>query len=260
VPRLKLKWAFAYPGGAAYGQPMAAGGILFVPSATGRVFALDAASGCTYWSWKADGAVRTAISVGLSPESGSATAYFGDEKGAVYALDTDRGRLLWKTQADDDPLARITGSPVFYKGTVYVPVSSMGEGTEWDRTHPCCTFRGSVVALDGATGRLRWKTYMIPQPAAPLGRANEAGTPLFGPAGAAIWAAPTIDAKRGLVCVATGNAYNDAEAGDTNAVVALDLATGKRVWAVQPMPADDPFTVCKTSGRSDCEKPVPERM
>jgi polyvinyl alcohol dehydrogenase (cytochrome) len=101
---------------------------------------------------------------------------------------------------------------------------------------------------------------MIERPAVPLGRSNEVGTPLSGPAGAAIWAAPTIDPARNLVYVATGNAYNDAEEGDTNAVVALDLATGQRRWAVQPMPADDPYTACRRSGKGDCEKPAPERL
>lgn len=94
----------------------------------------------------------------------------------------------------------------------------------------------------------------------PLGRTNEIGTPLSGPAGAAIWSAPTVDAHRGLLYVATGNAYNDAEEGDTNVVVALDPVTGKRQWAVQPLPRDDPYTACRVAARADCEKPAPERM
>ncbi len=261
VPRLKLKWAFVYPGGAAYGQPVVVGDTLFVTTATGRVFALNAASGCTYWSFKASAAVRTAVTVGLPPSSGATpAAYFGDEKGSIYAVNPASGGLLWTARVDEHPLARVTGSPVLYGGSLYVPVSSMDEGAEWDRSHPCCTFRGSVVALDAGTGAVRWKTYMITPPAVPLGRANEVGTPLSGPAGAAIWAAPTIDAQRGLLYVATGNAYNDAEEGDTNAVVALDLATGKRQWAVQPLPRDDSYTACHRAARADCEKPAPERM
>jgi polyvinyl alcohol dehydrogenase (cytochrome) len=259
VPRLKVKWAFAYPGGAAYGAPVVVGDWLFAGSATGQVFALDAATGCTRWSWKADGAVRTAVSVGF-PAGSAPAVYFGDEKGGVYALDAATGKKLWKIPADDHPLVRITGSPVFYKDTLYVPVSAMDEGAEWDPLHPCCTFRGSIVAIDAATGKVRWKTYMIPKPAAPLGRTNAAGTPLFGPAGAAIWAAPTVDPARGLVYAATGNAYNAAEEGDTNAVVALDMVTGQRRWAVQPRPDGDPYTKCREAARTDCEKPAPEYL
>jgi polyvinyl alcohol dehydrogenase (cytochrome) len=261
VPRLKVKWAFAYPGGAAYGQPVVVGKRLFLTAATGRIFALDAASGCTRWSWKAAAAVRTAVSVGFPPESGPGPAvYFGDEQGAVYALEANSGKAIWKTRVDDHPLARITGSPTLYHETLYVPVSSMAEGSEWDRKYPCCTFQGSVVAVDAANGRIRWKVYMIPRRSVSLGRSNEVGTPLSGPAGAAIWAAPTIDRTRNLVYLATANAYNDAEAGDTNAVVALDMATGKRRWAVQPLPEGDPYTICRQAAKGDCEKPAPEYL
>jgi polyvinyl alcohol dehydrogenase (cytochrome) len=261
IPHLRLKWAFAYPGGAAYGQPVVVGDLLFVTSVTGRVFALNAISGCTYWSYKANAGVRTAVSVGVPPSSeASPLAYFGDEKGAVYALNARTGELRWKTAVDEHALVRITGSPVLYADTLFVPVSAMDEGAEWDRQHPCCTFRGSVVAVDAATGVIRWKTYMIPRTPAPLGRANEVGTPLSGPAGAAIWSAPTVDPQRGVLYVATGNAYNDVEEGDTNAVVALDLKTGERRWAVQPLPKDDPYAVCRQSRRGDCEKPAPERL
>jgi polyvinyl alcohol dehydrogenase (cytochrome) len=261
VPRLAVKWAFAYPGGTAYGQPVVVGDRLFVTSSVGRIYSLDAKSGCTWWTAEIGIGVRTAVSVGPLPASAGpkAAVYFGDEKGAVHALDAETGKQLWTTQVDDHPVARITGSPTLFGDTLVVPVSAMDEGAEWDRAYPCCTFRGSVVAVDAVTGHVRWKTYMIPRPAAPLGRTNEAGTPLSGPAGAAIWGAPSVDPQRKRVYVATGNAYNDAEEGDTNAVVALDLATGERRWAVQPMPSDDPFTACKAS-RTDCEKPIPERM
>ena len=261
VSRLAIQWTFAYPGGAAYGAPVIVGNRLFVTTATGRIVSLDAKTGCTHWSWQADAPIRAAVSVGFPPASGSnPAAYFGDEKGFVYAVDAESGRPLWKTKVDAHPLVRITGSPTLFGDTLYVPVSAMDEGAEWDRSHPCCTFRGSVVALDAATGRIRWKTYMVPRPAVPLGRGNEAGTPLFGPAGAAIWSAPTLDPRRHLVYVATGNAYNEVEEGDTNAVVALDMATGERRWAVQPLPKDDPYTICRHAKRTDCARPAPEYL
>ncbi len=261
VSRLKLKWAFAYPGGSAYGTPVAVGGTLFVSGALGGVFALDSSHGCTHWTYQAEAPVRSAIVVGSAgPGKSQAQVYFGDEKANIYALSAKAGKLVWKVRADDHPLARITGSPMYHAGMLYVPVSSMSEGAEWYPNQPCCTFRGSVVAIDALHGRIRWKTYMIPREAAALGRNNSAGTSLSGPAGAAIWAAPTLDVQRHALYVATGNAYNDAEDGDTNAVVALNLATGQRLWAVQPMPADDPYTACRSSRRSDCEKPAPEHM
>ncbi len=275
VPRLKVKWAFAYPGGTAYGQPVVIGDRLFLTSVTGDIFSLSAKSGCTYWTWKADAAVRTAISVGAIAPSDSTrdegfAAYFGDERGSVYAIDAQTGKKLWKTRIEEHPTARIVGSPVLYKDVLYVPTSSMDEGSAYDPSFPCCVFQGKVVALDARTGVVRWKTSMIPRPAVALNRTNPAGTPLSGPAGAAIWAAPTVDERRGLLYVATGNAYGMAEMGDTNSVVALDLATGQRRWAVQPTPQDDVYTRCKLGSKKDCDalalepkeygQNVPERM
>ena len=136
----------------------------------------------------------------------------------------------------------------------------MDEGAEWDRSHPCCTFRGSVVAINTVTGAIRWKTFMISRAAVAARTRERDRYTAVRTAGAAIWSAPTVDEQRGLLYVATGNAYNDAEEGDTNAVVALDLETGKRKWSVHPLPTDDPYTVCRVAARADCEKPVPERM
>src|SRR6185436_12493290 len=65
APKLALKWAFGFPNGnSAYGQPSVAGGRVFVGADTGFVYALDAASGCIYWSFRANAGVRTAISIG----------------------------------------------------------------------------------------------------------------------------------------------------------------------------------------------------
>jgi polyvinyl alcohol dehydrogenase (cytochrome) len=268
---LILRWVFAYPGGNAYGQPVVVNGVLYLTTAVADVVALDPSTGCTLWTSKMDAPVRTAIFVASAhTDDKTSFGYFGDEKAAVYALDLKSGARAWKTQVDTHPTARIVGSPVLYKGTVYVPVSSMDEGSAYDPNFECCKFRGKLVALNASTGVVKWETFMISQPAVSLGQTNSSGTPMYGPAGAAIWAAPTIDAKRNLVYVSTGNGYNVSEAGDTNAVVALDADTGERRWAVQPVPSDDPYTKCKGGVKSACELPevkqteygqkVPERM
>ena len=114
IPRLKLKWAFGFPGDSkAYAQPAVVGGRLFVGSAGGKVYSLDAATGCTYWSFKADGPVRTAISIARSKTGGRYIAYFGDLHATAYAVDASTGALIWKMKVDDHPYARITGSPHF---------------------------------------------------------------------------------------------------------------------------------------------------
>ena len=222
VPHLKLKWAFSYPGNTVYGQPTIVSGRLFVTSVTGRIFALDAATGCTLWSYDGGAGSRTAISIG--PAQGiagvEAIAYFGDEKAMVHALDADTGKQIWQAKAEDHPMAILTGAPTLYAGRLYVPVSSYEE-IGIAPNYACCTFRGSVVALDAMTGKEVWKSYAIPQTPQPY-RKNDAGTQLFGPAGAAVWSSPTIDVKKKRLYVATGNSYTDVKTSGNDAVVAMD--------------------------------------
>jgi polyvinyl alcohol dehydrogenase (cytochrome) len=100
--------------------------------------------------------------------------------------------------------------------------------------YECCKFRGSLTALDAATGAVIWKSYTVDVPK-PRGKSTT-GKQLWGPAGAPIWSAPTIDAKRGLIYAATGNAYADPAPRTSDAIVAFDLATGKIRWVNQIMP------------------------
>ncbi len=223
VPKLKLKWAFGFPNGtSAYGQPAIAGGRLFIGSDNGFVYSLDAATGCVYWSFQSSGGVRTAISLGRA--GARFAAYFGDVKANVYAVDAETGALLWKKSAESHPLARITGAPALYNGRLYVPVASFEEGSGPNPKYECCTFRGSVVAYDAATGEQVWKTYTIPERPRPT-KKNSIGTQLYGPAGAAVWSAPTIDAKRGALYVATGDAYTfpAAETSDADHRVRFEV-------------------------------------
>jgi polyvinyl alcohol dehydrogenase (cytochrome) len=254
VSRLALKWAFGFPAGPVSGQPSIVDGRVFVASAGGRVYALDAKSGCTYWTYAAQSAVRTAVSVAelaaprklfkktvskhkmtdahLDVQKVPSAAFFGDDSGAVYALDTETGALLWKTQIDAHPLARIQASPAVYQKRLYVAVGSGEAEAARDASYACCTFRGSVAALDLESGRILWKSYLVRDEPGPV-PAAAAGAPRFGPAGVPVVAAPTIDSARGLVYVSTGDSYNPAEQPLADAVVALDLADGKVRWAKQ---------------------------
>jgi polyvinyl alcohol dehydrogenase (cytochrome) len=239
VPQLKLKWAFGFPGAvASYGQPTPVGDRLFVGVDTGYVYALNTATGCVHWSFQALAGVRTAVSVGPVPgREGRFAAYFGDMRANVYAVDADTGEQLWTVRVDDHPLARITGTPKLHGGRLYVPVSSFEEGSAGTLSYQCCTFRGSLVALDIATGRQVWKTYTIADAARPT-RKNSKGTQLWGPAGGAIWSSPTIDERRGLIYVASGNSYTAPAARTTDAVIAFEMATGKIAWSAQATESD----------------------
>jgi polyvinyl alcohol dehydrogenase (cytochrome) len=247
IPKLKLKWAFGFPGdNRAYAQAAIAGGRLFVGSASGTVYSLDAATGCVYWTFKADGGVRAAISLARAKTGDRTIAYFGDLRAVTYAVDAESGTLIWRTKVEEHPAARVTGSPVFHDGRLFVPVASLEEGSGRAPTYECCTFRGSLVALDSETGRQIWKSYSVLDPPKAT-RKSKVGTQLYGPAGAAIWSAPTVDAKRKLVYAATGDSYTDVDINTSDAIVAFNIDTGSLVWVSQVTPKDNFIVGCPAS-------------
>jgi polyvinyl alcohol dehydrogenase (cytochrome) len=260
VAKLALKWAYGFQGSAVAGQPTVVDGRLFVASAAGRIYSLDAKTGCTYWTYDAAAGTHSSIYIGelgasrraaappaeRAPKSqgkgkgkgrgkkgkhpptlahldvlkAPSAAFFGDETGAIYALDAQKGTLLWKTQVESHPLARISGTPTLFHDRLFVVVDSSEQSAAQSSTYACCTFRGSVAALDMLTGRILWKTYVIPEAPKPS-------------AGAAIAAAPTIDAKRNLLYVGTGGSLTPVSNKQTDAVLALDLTDGQVRWARQ---------------------------
>ena len=233
VPKLTLKWAFGFPDAtSAWSQPTVAGGRLFVGSQNGAVYALDARSGCIIWTFAARSGVRNAPIFAPRMDASGYAVYFGDTGANVYALDAATGTLLWTQKVDEHPFARVTGSPTLDGSLLYVPVSSLEETAASQPGYECCTFRGSVAALDTATGHIAWKTYMVPE-AKPVGK-NAQGTTLLAPAGVGIWSSPTVDRKRGVIYVTTGNTYAGTTAEPTSdALIALDPKTGAIKWTKQ---------------------------
>ena len=256
LPRLKLKWAFAYEGAtSARVQPALAGGKLFAASDNGELHALDPKTGCTYWTYKAELGVRSALSV-WPYRSGNATRYavlFGDSKANVYAVDAVTGQLVWKRKADDHPNAAITGAIAVADGKAFVPIQGLGEETSAGRgDNKCCTFRGNLTALDVNTGAPLWKTYTIDEPK-PRGKNSRNGTEAFGPAGGSIWSSPTVDTARRSVYFATGNGYADPVQPMTDSVVAVDMQSGKVKWFYQGLKDDSWLGGCPaTSDGNGC--------
>ncbi len=243
VPKLKLKWAFGFPGDrVAYAQPAVAGGRLFVGSAGGSVYSLDASTGCTYWAYKAGSSVRTGI-VLAKAKSGKYIAYFGDLSANIHAVDVETGKQIWKLKMEDHPAARITGTPVYYGGRLYVPVASLEEGSAARAQYECCTFRGSMMALDAETGKTIWKTYAIADTPKPY-RKSKVDVQQWGPAGAAIWSAPTLDLKRKLIYASTGDSYTDIDVDTDDAILAFNMDTGKIMWKAQVLEHDNFIVGC----------------
>jgi len=246
VRGLKLKWAFGFDGDVtAFAPPTVIDGQIFVGSAAGLIHAMRADTGCLQWVYQANGPVRSSILV--APVGRKHALLFGDMTGWFYALDAETGKLLWKVQVETHDSTRLTGGPAAWDGTVYVPVASWEETRAGDPDYACCTFRGSLVALRIGDGKQLWKTYMTGVPVE-NGRSPR-GTPNFGPSGVGIWSTPTLDTKRKLLYVATGDNYSSPATDTSDAVIALDLASGNIVWSRQILPDDVYSGAC---GRGSC--------
>src|SRR5215472_614351 len=201
------------------------------------------------WEFDAGKPVRSAIVIGQ--QAGGWSAYFGDFGANVHAVDALTGRELWKTRVDDHPAARVTGSPALIGATLFVPVSSIEEGTGANPTYSCCSFRGSVVALQASTGKLQWKGYTIMQEAKPTAT-NSAGVQMMGPSGAAIWSSPTFDGVTRRVYVTTGDNYSDPPTDTSDAILAFDAESGELVWSRQTTTGDAYNLACVRTERANC--------
>lgn len=260
VPELELRWAFGIPGVSSSGSQVAiAGNRIFVGARNGMLWSLDRETGCIAFAFQADGGIRSTpvvvrdVGSGAGSGAGSdaggdaggadadgrgrGTVFFGDSFAQVYALDALSGELIWKSKVDDHAIAMITGGTSYHEGRLYVPVSSIEESPALMPDYECCSFRGSLVALDAGDGSEIWKTRTISRGPEPTGE-NRAGARSFGPSGAAIWSAPTIDPLRGRVYVATGDNYTHPATTTSDAIMAFELASGRVLWTQQTLPND----------------------
>ena len=256
IPNLQLKWSFVFPDAfRARSQPTIAMGTVFVGSQDGRVYALDLETGCARWTFSASAEVRTGIVLSLSEtpisKDNPPLAYFGDIIARLYAVNALTGELAWSLKADEHPSATLTATPAFYEGKLFVPVSSLEVIPAADPEYECCTFRGSVLAVDGTNGSVQWRHYTIPEEPSETSRTS-IGTRVLSPSGAPVWSSPTVDRKRGLIYVGTGENYSSPTDGNSDAVVAIDMATGTRVWTRQSTSGDAWNVACMMADNPNC--------
>lgn len=234
VSTLQLNWAFDFPGATrARSQPTVYGNVVYVGSQRGVIYAIDLDTGCLHWQFEADAEVRSAISIAPAINDAPHTLYFGDTGGNVYAISGIDGALQWRQHLNDHPAATITGSPRFFEGRLFVPMSSWEWATAADPNYACCTFRGGIAAYNAANGDLLWKSYSIPETPVDTGKRNSLDVPIMGPSGVPIWNSPTVDAKRGLLYVGTGESYTSPAADTSDSVLAFSIDTGELVWSKQ---------------------------
>jgi polyvinyl alcohol dehydrogenase (cytochrome) len=254
VGKLTLKWAFGFEGAnRARSQPAIAGGAIFIGAQDGSVFALNRQTGCVRWRYKASAEVRTGIIVSrwrAGDSKARPLAYFGDWAGNAYAVNALTGDLVWKVKANEHPSTVITGTPSLYRDTLYVPVSSLEEASAAAPSYPCCSFRGSILALNAATGAVKWRTWLVDEPKV-LGK-NDKGVDRLGPSGVPVWNSPAIDAKRNQLYVATGDNYTEPATELSDSIVAINLATGKVNWHYQALAGDAWNVACLAPVPANC--------
>jgi polyvinyl alcohol dehydrogenase (cytochrome) len=250
VGKLKLKWAYAFEGDvSAFGAPTVVGKTLFVGSAGGAVQALSTDTGCVRWMYQASGPVRSALVA--VPNGKTHVLVFTDLTGWAYGVEAETGHLIWKKKPEPHESTRLTGSAAVQDGVVFVPAASWEETRAGNSEYPCCTFRGSVTALRAKDGTQVWKTYTIREKPKELGKGpGTIGT--LGPSGAGVWGSPTLDAKRGLLYVTTGDNFSSPATDLSDSVLALEVKTGRIVWSKQVTPGDI-FSGACTSG--ECPGP-----
>jgi polyvinyl alcohol dehydrogenase (cytochrome) len=241
VSGLTGKWSFAPPGDVS-ATPAVVGGAVYFPDWGGGFSKVNANTGELIWERSIPEYTGLAGSVSRSsPAVVGNTVYIGTQLGAqLLAIDTRTGDLRWSTTMDTHPSAILTQSPVVYRGVVYQGVSSSEEIAAIDPNYDCCTFRGSVAAVDARSGALVWRQYMNP--------GTDEGSP-GRYSGTAVWSGtPAIDRETGTLYITTGNNYTVPDAVEEcqenggspsecapdnhlNSILALDAATGAIKWA-----------------------------
>jgi outer membrane protein assembly factor BamB/mono/diheme cytochrome c family protein len=249
VGELELKWSLAIPGVTEMrSQPVAADGVLFLGTANGNVFAIDQESGCIHWRYSANSAVRSSLSLDTTSD-GKPTLFFADDRGTVYAVNANNGRLRWSSSQRWFPVTVISGSLAFHDDVLYVPISTFETALAGVDAYPCCRSHGGVAAINAIDGSLIWKYETTPH-ASKVGTTS-AGTDIWGPSGAAVWTTPAIDSGRGRIYIGTAQNMSAPATHNSDAVIALDMATGEEVWVFQAL-AGDIWNVACHLGRANC--------
>jgi polyvinyl alcohol dehydrogenase (cytochrome) len=232
LTRLEVAWAIGFPGSGNATGAAILGDTLFVTGG-GRLAALDAASGCVKWSVPANS--RNTPSVGDLNGRKVVAVSVGQD---VLVVDAKTGDIIWQAsgQAEGNTGA-VRGGVVVYKDRIIVPISASGVAAGQRATFECCIGHGAVVALAGTDGKKLWE-YQTMRNAEYTGEVSSTGVKQRGPSGAPIWAIPLVDEKRNRVIIATGENTSHPGTETSDAIIALDLNTGRPVWTFQAMPAD----------------------
>ncbi|MEA2427137.1 MAG: hypothetical protein QOF37_765 [Thermoleophilaceae bacterium] len=229
VGSLSRAWTFNAPLGDFTGTPAVAGGVVVAGTYDGSIYALDAVAGKVLWSKHVDAPVNGSAAIDLGAPGGAAVYVAVAKLGAprLMALSLSSGATRWETVLTSQANSSVYGSPVFWKGKLYIGTS--GPNNDDARA------RGSLVALDEGTGKVKWQTFTVPP----------------GADGAAVWSTPAIDVATGRLYVGTGNNYHAPTTDMEDSILAMDAATGQILGHYQATNGDSFSAVDNPTGGPD---------
>lgn len=245
---LELAWAMAFPQSTTMrSQPAVVGNTLFFSASdASKLMAIDiggdiggdsAGPPCFKWVFTSDIPLRTSVAFGELPgKDRRKVLLVSDVAANVHMVDAQTGARVWSQYVGLFQHSITTGTPILHDDRVYVPISQYEITVGADPKHECCKTHGAVTALDALTGKKIWTMHTM-EDAKPL-RDRGDGQMYFGPSGAPIWNSPSIDAKRGLLFVGTGEATSEPAHANTNAILAIDIKDGSIRWSFQATPDD----------------------
>ena len=254
VAKLALKWVYGLASTTSRSYPLVTEDTIFVGDAGRGLVALERSSGCERWVHEHTGPISSAI---LKGQIGTRNVLiFTDRLEGVFALDAINGELIWHTTVRDEPIPVYSGTPLVTEDAVYVPVASMEVGLAVNPFYGCCTTSGGMAAFDINTGEKLWYLPTIEAKAEVTG-SHFWFVQEYGPSGAAVWAAPSYDAKRRWLYFGTGQNFSHPTTNTSDAIFAVDAVTGKVIW-IRQHTANDAYTVaCNISfNHPNCANPT----
>jgi polyvinyl alcohol dehydrogenase (cytochrome) len=233
MKNLEVAWALAFPGQGGGTGASILGDTMFVAGGQ-RLLALDTATGCAKWSYAISSRNTPAIG-----DIGGRKVLALSAGRDIHVVDAATGQLVWKSsgQPQNGTGGAVRGGVIFAGDKIIVPLSASGVASGMNPRSECCTGHGSVVALNAADGKWAWEYHTMPEPSY-NGHVNSLGVKQKGPSGAPIWSVPLYDQKRNRIIVTSGENTSHPGTDTSDAVIALDLATGAVAWKYQAMAAD----------------------
>lgn len=246
VGSLELAWSLAFPKVTDMrSQPAIVGDNLYFGDKTGQLYAIDRHTGCVRKHREVLSGIRSAITV-VDRDNEDALLVFADSMANIYAVNARTFEVEWQAEARLYDTSVITGSITHHGGRLFVPVSSYEVAVSGSPDHVCCTSHGGVIALDVERGEQLWAWHGTAE--ATLQGRNADGADLYGPSGVSVWSTPTVDDKRGLIYIGTGENLSHPATDTSDAIVALDMATGAQAWLFQATQADVWNAACLNDG------------